>query len=487
MDAIASLIDPASDFIFDALDGKPGQVAINGTNPVGNSINYRDEPVAFFFVLFGISFEALVTRPGSDLQNNKDQTLEILQALRKILRPSVAGHAIYQDVVFSETMELFDRLALTEGLDVQTVIVEITRNLCLSHPSVDEGEEGEEHLSDHIEQLFELTRIIVLVIVGLLPNLGEKPATVRHQLSDEAAGLVVVSLEALVDVADVFPSVIRTDLHACILHLLTTILSTGACQTSVVPQMLPIFKRFIQSITQDMARNSAVADQITGCLQRLRSILTNAQRRDSEASLQCAKNTLLASTILLTSGSNSISINEPLVTKLLEDLLDCLQDVGLAAVTANCMRSLLLTRPKSETGDAIARYLLPRLLHFFIDDSQPDPENVRSRISHTLTSYVSTLKRSDVSAALAIIIPALLHSASTRGKDLYPETAARLLSLAGTDQGAFRGIVLKMGPEQRGFMEAIIREGGSGRNDSGRGGGERDEPTIALKLTFGGP
>ena len=487
MDAIASLIDPASDFIFDALDGKSGQVAINGTNPVSNSINYRDEPVAFFFVLFGISFEALVTRPGSDFQNPKDQTLEILLALKKILRPSVAGHAIYQDIVFSETMELFDRLALTGGLDVQTVIVQITRNLCLSHPSVGEGEEGEERLSDNIEQLFELTRIIVLVIIGLLPNLGEKPAAVRHQLSDEASGLVVLSLEALVDVADVFPSVIRTDLHACILHLLTTILSTGACQTSVVPQMLPIFKRFIQSITQDMAGNSAIVDQITGCLHRLRSILVNAQRRDSEDSLQCAKNTLLASTILLTSGSNRILINEPLVTKLLEDLLDCLQDVGLAAVATSCMRSHLLSRPKSETGDAIARYLLPRLLRFFIDTSQPDPENVRSLISHTLIAYVSSVESSNVSAALAIITPALLHNASTHGKDLYPETAARLLSLAGVDQGAFRGIVLKMNAEQRSFMEEIIREGGGGRNNSSRGGGEREEPTIALKLTFGGP
>ena len=466
------------------MDGKSGQVAINGTNPVSHSINYRDEPVAFFFVLFGISFEALVTRAGSNPENAKDQTLEILQALRKILRPSVAGHAIYQDTVFSETMELFDRLALTEGLDVQRVIVEITRNLCLSHPSVDEGGEGEEHLSDNIEQLFELTRIIVLVIVGILPNLGVKTAAVR-QLSDDAASLVVLSLEALVDVADVFPSVIRTDLHACILHLFTTILSTGACQSSVVGQMLPIFKRFLQSVTQDMEATSVVAAQMTACLQRLKSILTIAQRRENEASLQCAKNTLLASTILLTSGSNTITIHEPLVTELLDDLLDCLQDVGLAAVAATCVRSLLLTRPKSEAGDAIARYLFPRILHFFIDDSQPDPEQVRSLMSHTLTSYTSTIN-GDGSAALTIIIPALLHSASSRGKEVYPEIAARLLSLAGTDQGAFRDVVLKMSPEQRSFMEEIIREGGGGRSESSRGGGERGEPTIALKLTFGG-
>ena len=466
------------------MDGKVGRESINGTE-TSSDINYRDEPVAFFFVLYGIAFEALITRPGTDSQTLDDQTLEILQALKKILRPSVAGNAIYQDVVFSETMELFDRLALTEGLEVQTVIVEITRNLCLSHPSVDEEDSSEDHLSDNIEQLFELTRIIVLILASLVPNLGEKPSAIRQQLSGEAATLIVLSLEALVDVADVFPSVIKTDLHACIFHMLTTILGTGACQVSVVPQTLPIFKRFVQSITQDMANNVAVNDQITGCLERLRTILTTAQRREAEASLQCAKNTLLASTILLTTGSNCLVPQEPMIMKLLEDLLDCLQDVGLAAVSANCMRSLLLTDSKYDTGQFTASYLLPRLLHFFIDYSQPDPENARALIAQTLSAYVSSIPGEETAmAALSVVIPAFLHQASVRGKDVYQETASRLLSLASHNQSAFRAVALKMGQEQRNLMEEIIREGSAAKRDAGRQA-EQGEPSIALKFTFG--
>src|SRR5579862_4132652 len=140
VDAIASLIEQDSEFVFDALDGKTEVAATNGDSR-GNDINYRDEPVAFFFVLFGIAFEALVGRPGSDSLATKEQTLEILLALKKIIQPSVSGHAIYQEVIFSETMDLFDRLALTEGLDVQLTIVEIARNLCISHPSSRNGQE----------------------------------------------------------------------------------------------------------------------------------------------------------------------------------------------------------------------------------------------------------------------------------------------------------------------------------------------------------
>jgi hypothetical protein len=178
VDAIASLIEQDSNFVFDALDGKTEASEPNGTAPKTNDINYRDEPVAFFFVLFGIAFEALVRRPGNDSLAMKEQTLEILLALKKILHPSVSGHAIYQEVVFSETMDLLDRLVLTEGLDVQAVIVEIARGLCLSHPSARKGQDSgsSESLSDDIEQLFELTRIIILVLGGLLPIITDANA-----------------------------------------------------------------------------------------------------------------------------------------------------------------------------------------------------------------------------------------------------------------------------------------------------------------------
>jgi hypothetical protein len=143
VDAIASLIDEDSEFVFDALDCKTSAP----TSPTGENslptkssdINYRDEPVAFFFVLFGLAFEALAGRAGES-QTSKAQILEILQALKKILRPSVSGQAIYQEVVFGETMDMLDRLVLTEALNVQAVIVEIARNLCLGHPSARTGE-----------------------------------------------------------------------------------------------------------------------------------------------------------------------------------------------------------------------------------------------------------------------------------------------------------------------------------------------------------
>lgn len=330
VDAIASLIEQDSEFVFDALDGKQAsQATENGHQKAG--INYRDEPVAFFFVLFGLAFEALAIRPGqTDSLATQEQMLAILQALKKILHPSVSGHAIYRPDVFAETMDLLDRLVLTEGLDVQMVIVEIARSMCVTHPSArrDSAEEGD--LSEDIDQLFELTRIIVLVLSGMLPNLAEGNQPVRHQMNEEAILLVRTSLDALVDAAEVFPSIIKTDLHACIIHIFATILSTPSCQELIAPQSLAILKRFVSSMTQSRKETadgeSPTDTQILGCLRRFLSIYLNAQKREIPNALLSVKNSLLATTILFTGGKNQLAATEPLVARYLDELLDCLND-----------------------------------------------------------------------------------------------------------------------------------------------------------------
>ena len=488
VEAIASLIDQDSDFVFDALDGRTGGPRTDGAKSESHDINYRDEPAAFFFVLFGIVIEALTSSPGTDTMHGEAQTLGILSALKRILRPSVAGNAIFQDTVFSETTELFDRLALTEGLDVQLVIVDIARNLCLMHPSAREEDENEEHLSDDIEQLFELTRVIVLVLAGLLPNLAEQNPSSRTQLPNEGVIVIQHSLEALVDAADVFPSVIKTDLHASILHIFATILGTGICQATVVPQALPVLKLFLRR-AQSNQLSSGSRDLVRRCLQRFLDILIHAQRRESESSLPCAKNTLLACTILLTTASRALSPNEQLITRTIEAMLDCLQDLGLAKVVGGCLRSLLLVSPKNATDEAIAKYLIPRLVHFTVDTNLQDPEQARSLTAHTITSFVATVADEATPAAMCIVIPMLLTRASAEGKEVYSETAKRLLELAtGRLMPAFKGVITKMSPTQRAFMETVIREG-AGAGKGGAGGrrdseGGREEPSIALKWIF---
>ncbi|KAK3333612.1 armadillo-type protein [Cercophora scortea] len=495
VDAIASLIEQDSEFVFDALDGKElTGPSTNGRPKGADHINYRDEPVAFFFVLFGIAFEALATKPGqSESLATQEQTLEILRALKKILHPSVSGHAIYREAIFSETMDLLDRLVLTEGLDVQGVIVEIARALCVSHPAArkQQDEPDNSELSEDIEQLFELTRIIVLVLSGLLPNLSEAPQPVRHQMTDEAILLVKTSLNALVDAAEVFPAIIKTDLHACILHIFATILATPSCQDLIVPQSLPTLKRFITSMSNSRKPSesggpSPTDVQLLGCLKRFLSIYLHAQKREATTSLACVKNCLMGITILFTGGKNHLSANEPLVARFLDELVDCLTDRMTAKIAANCIRSLLLQPHPTLADQTMARALLPRLIAFVTNTDPEDPENARPLVTHTLCQYVAIVSRDYTAIAMALILPVLLARAASEGSEAYRETSTRLLELASVDQAAFRGVVGGMSEAQRGFMEEVIKSGRVAGGGARKSEDEGERPSIALKMDFGG-
>lgn len=510
------MVEKDIDFVFDALDGKlqppedpekaedkdenkekePTEDTVSESKGKGDDINYREEPVAFFFVLFGLAFESLV-----DQATSASQRLEILQALKRILRPIISGNAIYQDAVFTETMDTFDRLVLTETTPVQTVIVEIAQNLSLDHPAAQSDQDRPDHLSDDIEQLFELTRSIILVLAGMLPNLRESIPLARFNVaSDDSLTLIRLALRSLVDVASVFPSIIRNDLNACIIHIFTTILATGICQAEVVPQALPIFRQFVHAITHsaDIAEErDVVSFQIRGCLTRFLTILTIAQRRESESSIPCAKNTLLAITFLLTAGGHVLPPQDPVINRVLNELLDCLQDVGLATVAASCLRSILLKpSPRYMTDDVISRYLLPRLIAFLVGtpgdngDVPNDPENSRTVIARTLVSCVTnaTFSPAEMPTAISLVMSALVARAKREGASVHKESAGHLLELAKADQAIFRVLVANMSPDQKALLEEVLRSAGIGTGPAKAGEtvdtAPQAAPSIALRMDF---
>lgn len=531
VDAIASLIDEDSEFVFDALDGKldipvaadadTETSAEQSTAPArrNSSINYREEPVAFFFVLFGLAFEALVQRPsaGTDSVTASARTLEILMALKKILRPSVSGNAIYQEVIFAETMDIFGRMALTESADIQTVIVEVARNLCVGHPSSRQGtaDEDNDHLSDDIDQLFELTRIIVLVLAGLIPGLGpeaNRSNMTAAGMTDESVGLAILSLDALVTASSVFPSIIKSDLHACIFHIFTIIMSSPLCQPSLVPQTLPIFRRFVIDITAGigpLSGGSETATQIQATLSRFLLVIKNAQKREIEHALLAEKNTLLAATMLVTSASSAFSTiasrpssssssssaspsNDDVVTRFLTELCDCLTNRMTTSLAAGCIRSLLLSPySSSSVSAAMTAHLLPKVFSFLMTPSDLEgiPDS-RVLLTSTLAKFAATSPPSSRVSVFAMTIPVLLVRAKIEGSGkAETEIAGRLLELVAVDATAFKSVVARMDTEMKSFLQGVLtsaRVSSEGVRDAGAGEDDEEEekPRIALRMDF---
>lgn len=299
-----------------------------------------------------------------------------------------------------------------------------------------------------------------------------------------------------------FPSVIKSDLHACILHVFATILGTPQCQDSLVPQSLPIFRRFVAGLARRPQQETPT--QLRSALARFLAILKGAQKLDSDAALPCEKNTLLACTILLTSAARILPPADDIITRFVDELADCLNSRSTTKVAAGLSRSLLLpplppntsTPPQPTSESQIISTLLPHLLTFLTDPSPaPGTEESRTQITQSLLAFTLSLPAARRSPALALVVPAMLKRVSNEGKQAWPETSAALTDLAGKDPDAFRGVIGQMSAGQRAFVEEVIRAGGGaggGVGAKGRGakeGGEGDDavekqPSIALKMNF---
>jgi len=289
-----------------------------------------------------------------------------------------------------------------------------------------------------------------------------------------------------VDAAQVFPSIIKTDLHACVLHIFAAILKTGACQATVIPRALPIFKRFVTSISQHAEQGSDTSKQLRATLMRFLQILKHAQQREFDAALACEKNTILTTTILLSSASSVFTVDDPLVKRFVDELFDCLGNRMTSKVAAGCCRSLLLLPKKSSFETSIASQLLPQLLSFLANPSNIEGlDESRSAVALSLVAFITATLATAQQRLLAakMIVPALLGRAQ-KEPSTGQETSARLLEIATADQAAFRDVVGGLGSGDRGFLEEVLRRG------QGAGGGTKkvdgeEEPRIALRMDFG--
>lgn len=281
-----------------------------------------------------------------------------------------------------------------------------------------------------------------------------------------------------------FPSIIKADLHACILHIFATILGTGACQATVVPQALPIFKRFITSLAPQAEATEDTSKQLRATLTCFLNILRHAQQREFDAALACEKNSVLASTILLSSASSAFLPSDPLVKRFVDDLFDCLNARLTSKVAAGCCRSLLLLPNKGPFETGLAALMLPQILTFIANPSDTEGlEESRSTLAQTLVAFISTLQKPEQrQIASMIIVPALLARVQ-KEPGTNQETAARFLEIAGADQAAFRAVVGGLSTEQRALVEGVLKSGQGPLRREIRGD-EDEGPKIALKMDF---
>jgi len=133
LDAIATLMDRDDGGIRAAMDGREPT-----DDPI--KIASTQDPVAFFYVIFGLAYEALassstdnVASGSTENQQRQDLMLSSLFALKSLVRPEYCGRALNDPTIFEEFLSLCYRLALTESPPVQSQLVTVIGRWALDH------------------------------------------------------------------------------------------------------------------------------------------------------------------------------------------------------------------------------------------------------------------------------------------------------------------------------------------------------------------
>lgn len=102
-----------------------------GMNGVPQSAS-RKEPTALFFMIFGLSYEALASPDTDSSSGNRTTSVIALKCLKHLVRPQYSGHALLDQANFEELVSLFYRMTITEPPFVVVHILEVLSSLVVS-------------------------------------------------------------------------------------------------------------------------------------------------------------------------------------------------------------------------------------------------------------------------------------------------------------------------------------------------------------------
>ena len=116
--AVGNLLKTNNVHMLRAVDGLDTMPTSKDDEAPLISTKGRDTPTLFFWVLFGLTFEALCGGVAS-------VQIVALDALVGLLRTEVSGPALFETTLFEEVCNLCYRLAITEGPEIKARVMEI--------------------------------------------------------------------------------------------------------------------------------------------------------------------------------------------------------------------------------------------------------------------------------------------------------------------------------------------------------------------------
>jgi hypothetical protein len=142
-------------YTYSAVDGQP----VHSATAVPAPPAVKAEPAANFYILYGLSFEALVKSLGDSSTTQMAQTA--LRAMSSLVRPDISGTTVFQGAFFDELCTVAYRIAMSEPAVVKKDMVDLMSSFVTSRINT--------NAFDHA-QARRVLAVVTYVLRGTIPS-----------------------------------------------------------------------------------------------------------------------------------------------------------------------------------------------------------------------------------------------------------------------------------------------------------------------------
>lgn len=419
-----------------------------------------DDESSFFFILFSQCVESLI--------RNKN-VLEILICVKSLVQNTVLVEILFNDEIFGEVIDLFDRLILIDDdTEVKCNVLEIIHSIFLTFLN---GHKGD--LTNSFDKLFELIRVTMSPMFSILPFLKSDfdPNSASHQLllkyGDSAPNLLILKtvFSNFVEMIDKFPDVVKVDLYSCILFIFAKFYEFK--NELLIAIILPHLKQIIQ------VSKKIDADLVTQFYNIIRQYYEVTPSNNYS---------VLTTMILITSGD--IQINKDDSETLGCELVQMLKNKESAATGIQCIKSLINYSSLRSKDVLVVKELISKIVVILAKSEDTDIDiKVLFEILF-LFAKSKTLDETKLTVLYSLIIPLLLSYNGGGDRELGSRYLhEKLLSLISQHPTVFKTVINQsLTDDQRLETEALVKF--NEKDSQSSQNGDSGEPEIQLR-TFG--
>ncbi|KIL59187.1 hypothetical protein M378DRAFT_27111 [Amanita muscaria Koide BX008] len=459
--AVAHAMHANDPYILAAMDGQ--EVRQNGTQLI-EPARKRDEPTAFFYIIFGLVFEALSTSSSDSkytASSHQSILTSALRTLKSLVKPEYSGVVLAEPTIFDELISQCYRLAMTEPATVLVELLEMLGSLATTqNPSP----------IDVLPPSSAATHCLRMCSYSIKhSSSSSKGPLIQGDINDKIR-MLNTAFASVAAVMSILQSSQREDVRGVAIMLYTELLKDESSEIDLVGPTLPALKSLLEYPPQDQALyNRFIHALLSACL----SNIDEMSGRQGLACTKKVKNNMLAAVLVLTVVPNWARIGRAVVEHccflITQKLLDGDDPIMLTA--AHCSKTIIVA---SSGGSAIlrecTRQLLPGLVEFiaktapFVNDGTIGEARVAAigEVWKAFSTFFSSVAEDHRARTLGVLLPTLSLLLTSNhqppSEPVRSQTVAQLLSYATSSPSAFKEAAAKLDQSMRELLEQSIRK-----------------------------